>query len=243
MDVSGMGKAPVSAALWLARACHRMTSRATHDDDLNDEARETLRTEAAQLRELAVALLTQGRALEDFAIWQLASRREDTYVLDGLCDGAQTETYAILGLKTAVLSAAGKTREGVLGAPLTTIKKVGRARTVAYARDVTRELRALPDFPEREGLATKLARRGEALDVATDALFGTETEESERSLAIETSLDNAKNQAIRAYGRLLDRFPRNEVEALFPRRERHRASAASGTDEASGAGETPTETP
>jgi hypothetical protein len=213
-----MGKSPWSNALWAARAHHRMKARAEHDGDLTPEQRSALTSEAEKLKDLALGLISKGRELEDFLLWILSGRREDTYILDALCDTAQTQVWAILGLKQSLLASANTTRENVLGAPLATIKKSGRARTVVHSRDVVRGLRSLPEFPERDGLATKLERSGQALDVGTDALTGCETEASDRRVSIETSINTARTEVIRVYGRLLDRFPRAEVEALFPRR-------------------------
>jgi len=214
---------------WLLAVAQRMAAQAERNETLAEEQREMLRQEAAVLEAKAERLRTMGRALEDLEDGALGRARAAASAADSVCDAAQTEAWAILGVRPTVLQQAGKSREAVMGGLLNSIKRTGRDRTVSFARNTARELRLLPGFPERDGLADRLDRAAGALATAAedvDRIAG--QVEADHRAPLGGFLAELRVEAVRLQGRLLAKFPREFVTTAFPgsRRASHATPGA-----------------
>lgn len=222
---------------WLRSVARRAQAQAKRNEDLNDAQRRRLSEEAAAIEARAADVRLRGRALEDFEDETLGAARDEAVVTDALCDGAQTEVWNVLGARRAVLAQAGTSREAVLGAPLASIKRASRARTVDAAANTALELRALPEFAERDALAGRIERRGaghaesvKAIDTAGDRV------EAEHRVPLGALLNQLRVDVVRARGRLVAELPFEIVDSIFPHAERDREGADEGGEGGGGAG-------
>ncbi len=218
MKIWSISAGPLTVADWFFTAARRCLAHARRNDDLTADQRAALQTEGERFLAIAHELLAGGRAIEDFLRDVLGARRDDAGVLDFLCDAAQGEAWALLAIRQALLAEAGTTREAVLGAPLGTLKRASRPRTVEYARGTATRLKQLPPFAEQGPLVAKLEQRAGLYAETARLVDEAESHlETELRAPLAARLAALRVDVVRTRGRMLAALPAGLVDELFPR--------------------------
>jgi hypothetical protein len=92
----------------------------------------------------------------------------------------------------------------------------GSTAPILLTSVVAGNLRALPAFNERDGLADRIATRGQAMGGALTSLTGVEERETDLRADLRRLIDAQRVAIVATYGRLLGILPKRFVETLFP---------------------------